>query len=243
MKPVSLSRKVHKWLFLFVGIQALLWTLSGTYMVVMDLDFIHGDHLVKNLREPLPADREEFIPTQELLKRFQGITSIQLKALQANPYYVIQAEGGAHLVDARSGREVSPIDGDRARALAEHYYAGNLPASSVILVSENPPSEIGARALPLWRVNFDDRYGTSLYIDPNTGALATRRHDYWRAFDFLWMLHIMDYEEREDIHNPLLLIVTIVSLSGVLAGLILLFYSFGRRNKTAGTTTMAGGAQ
>ncbi|WOX06901.1 hypothetical protein [Microbulbifer pacificus] len=242
MKPASLSRKVHKWLFLFVGIQALLWTLSGVYMVVMDLDFIHGDHLVQNLREPLPADRGQLTPTAELLERFQGVKSIRLKALQTVPHYVIHTDDGAHLIDARSGSKVSPIDGDRARALAEHYYAGSLPASSVVLIAENPPPEIGARALPLWRVNFDDRYGTSFYIDPNTGALATRRHNYWRAFDFFWMLHIMDYEERENIHNPLLLTVTIVSLTGVLAGLILLFYSFGRRNKTASTTAAAGGA-
>lgn len=243
MQTAPLSRKVHKWLFLFVGIQALLWTLSGVYMVVMDLDFIHGDHLVKNLHEPLPADLGQLTPTQDLLERFQGVKSIQLKVLQTVPHYVIHTDAGAHLVDARSGGEVSPIDGDRARALAEHYYAGSLPATSIDLITENPPSEVPFRALPLWRVDFDDRYGTSLYIDPNTGALATRRHDYWRAFDFLWMLHIMDYEERENIHNPLLLTVTLVSLTGVLAGLILLFFSFGRRNKTTGTGAVAGGAQ
>ncbi|WP_160154723.1 hypothetical protein [Microbulbifer sp. ALW1] len=243
MQTASLSRKVHKWLFLFVGAQALLWTLSGVYMVVMDLDFIHGDHLVKNLREPLPMEQGTLAPTQVLLERYSGVKSIQLKALQASPYYVIQAADGTHLVDARSGSEVSPIDGDRARALAEHYFSGSLSAASAELITDNPPTELQSRALPLWRVNFDDRYGTSLYISPNTGALVTRRHNYWRAFDFFWMLHIMDYEERENIHNPLLLIVTLVSLTGVLAGLILLFYSFARREKAAGTAAAAGGAQ
>ena len=243
MSTATLSRKAHKWLFLFVGIQALLWTLSGVYMVVMDLDFIHGDHLVKNLHEPLPTQGATLAPTQVILERYSGVKSIQLKALQASPYYVIQAADGTHLVDARSGSEVSPIDGDRARTLAEHYYSGSVPAASVELIIDNPPTEIPSRALPLWRVNFDDRYGTSLYISPNTGALVTRRHDYWRAFDFFWMLHIMDYEERADIHNPLLLTVTLVSLTGVLAGLILLFYSFARREKAAGTAAATGGAQ
>ena len=242
MKTASLSRKVHKWLFLFVGAQALLWTLSGAYMVIMDLDFIHGDHLVRNLHEPLPEDLGQLSPTGELFERFDGVRSIQLKALQATPYYVVEASDRAHLIDARSGSEMPPVDATRARALAQHYYTGDLPAASVELIEDHPPSEIGGRTLPVWRVNFDDRYGTSFYIDPNTGALATRRHDYWRAFDFLWMLHIMDYEERENIHNPLLLSVAIVSLSGVLAGLILLFFSFGRRTKTAGTTA-TGGAQ
>ena len=242
MKSASLSRKVHKWLFLLVGLQALLWTLSGSYMVVMDLDFIHGDQLVKNLHEPLPADLGELAPTRAVLEQFEEVRSIQLKALQGKPYYVVITSDGAHLNDAHSGVVMPPVDRERARALAEHYYAGELPAASVERIENNPPSEIGAHRLPLWRVNFDDRYGTSLYIDPNTAALVTRRHDYWRAFDFMWMLHIMDYEARENIHNPLLLIVTIVSLTGVLAGLILLFYSFGRRNKSV-TTAPAGGAQ
>ena len=232
MKTASLSRKAHKWLFLFVGVQALLWTLSGVYMVIMDLDFIHGDHLVTNLHEPLPADLGPLAPTRELFERFSGVRSIQLKALQAVPYYVVQAGDGAHLVDARSGSELPSVDGPQARALAEHYYSGDLPAVSVELLERNPPPEIGARELPLWRVNFDDRYGTSFYIDPSTRALVTRRHDYWRAFDFLWMLHIMDYRERENIHNGLLLTVTPVSLAGVITGLILLYFRIRRRKKT-----------
>src|SRR3546814_3166183 len=41
-----LVRRTHKWLALVVGVQALLWTLTGFYMVVVHIDTIHGDHLV-----------------------------------------------------------------------------------------------------------------------------------------------------------------------------------------------------
>ncbi|WP_084535703.1 PepSY domain-containing protein [Microbulbifer donghaiensis] len=225
-----MTRKVHKWIFLFVGVQALLWTLSGAYMVVMDLDFIHGDHLVKNLEEPLPAATAELFSTIELLRDRTDVKSVQLKSIREKLFYVVRDADGAHLIDAHSGAEVSPLDQQTAIALAEYYYSGNQLASSAELITDNPPTELQSRPLPLWRVNFDDRYGTSFYIDPNTGALATRRHDYWRAFDFFWMLHIMDYEARENIHNPLLLIATLFSLVSVLAGLVLLFYSFGKRS-------------
>ncbi|UHQ56783.1 hypothetical protein [Microbulbifer sp. YPW16] len=243
MKTASLSRKIHKWLFLFVGIQALLWTLSGVYMVVMDLDFIHGDHLVKNLREPLPDNTAQLVPTEDLLREYSDPLSVQLKAIQGKPFYILRDNDGAHLVDARSGIEVSPIERDRAIELAEHYYTGEIAAGSAQLIEENPPTELQSRLLPLWRVDFDDRYGTSFYIHPDTGALVTRRHDYWRAFDFFWMLHIMDYEERADIHNPLLLTITLVSLSAVIAGLVLLFYSFGRRRDSVAASPQAGGAR
>ncbi|SEA46457.1 PepSY domain-containing protein [Microbulbifer marinus] len=229
MKTATISRKVHKWIFLFIGVQALLWTLSGFYMVVMNLDFIHGDHLVQNLREPLPATSAELFPSEALLRDRAGVKSVQLKSIREKLFYVVRDADGAHLLDAHSGTEVSPLDQQTAIALAEYYYTGDQPAASAELISDNPPTELQSRPLPLWRVNFDDRYGTSFYIDPNTGALATRRHDYWRAFDFFWMLHIMDYEARENIHNPLLLIATLFSLVSVLAGLVLLFYSFGKR--------------
>ena len=203
-------------------------------MVVMDLDFIHGDYLVRNLHEPLPVIPAELFPTEALLRERTGAKSVQLKSIRKKLFYVVRDNDGEHLFDARSGVEVSPLGQQTAIALAEYYYAGDLPADSAELISQNPPSEIQFRALPLWRVNFDDRYGTSLYIDPNTGALATRRHDYWRAFDFLWMLHIMDYKERDNIHNPLLLTAALFSLISVLAGLVLLLYSFGKR-RTANT--------
>ena len=42
-----LVRRTHKWLALVVGVQVLLWTLTGFYMVVVHIDTIHGDHLVR----------------------------------------------------------------------------------------------------------------------------------------------------------------------------------------------------
>src|SRR3546814_9748490 len=56
----------------------------------------------------------------------------------------------------------------------------------------------------LWRVEFADNSESTLYLSPQTGELIAKRHDLWRWFDFLWMFHIMDYEERADVNNTLL---------------------------------------
>ena len=160
-----------------------------------------------------------------------AVKSVELKAIRGKPFYVVRDSNGAHLHDAYSGDAISPLDQSAAIALAEYYFTGDQPAARAQLLTDNPPAEIPARILPIWRIDFDDQFGTSFYIDPNTGALVTRRHDYWRAFDFLWMLHIMDYEERADVHNSLLFYAAMFSLTSVLAGLLLLFYSFGTRRK------------
>ena len=43
MKAVRLSRVLHKWLGLLIGLQLLLWTASGFYMVAVPIEVIHGD--------------------------------------------------------------------------------------------------------------------------------------------------------------------------------------------------------
>ena len=63
MKSSLLSRSVHKWLALFVGLQLLVWAITGFYMVAIDLDFIHGDSLVRNLRTAPRTRRAASSPT------------------------------------------------------------------------------------------------------------------------------------------------------------------------------------
>lgn len=226
MQLAPLARKLHKWIFLFVGIQALLWTLSGFYMVAMNLDFIRGNPLVHNVQEPLPEFTAELFPTAQLLRDREGIKSVKLRAIGGVPYYIVHDHEGIRRHDAYTGAQQPPLDRDRAITLAESYFAGDAPVISAELISDNPPGEIPARILPIWRINFEDAFATSLYIDPTTAALVTRRHDYWRIFDFFWMLHIMDYRERADVNSPLLQSVILINLVGTLSGVVLLFYSF-----------------
>ena len=94
--------------------------------------------------------------------------------------------------------------------------------------------EIQTRALPLWRVDFDDWLQTSLYLHPDTGTLVTRRHRFWRWFDFLWMLDIMDYKARMDVNNGLLRVMTALGLVTVLSGAWLLYFSFRPRRAAGG---------
>jgi hypothetical protein len=64
---------------------------------------------------------------------------------------------------------------------------------------------------------------------PGSGELVTRRHRFWRWFDFLWMLHIMDYESRENVNNALLRVATGVGVTLALSGLWLVYFRFLRR--------------
>ena len=234
------SRLAHKWLAVAVGIQLLLWAVSGFYMVVVDLDFIHGDPLVRNLKPGLDISRR-FVTFDSLRRDRSDINAIRLRALpdDGSAVYEIITAAGIELVDARTGDRMSPLPETRVAELARAYYAGNgdVVRATLIASEADKPSEIQSQPLPLWRVDFDDWLETSLYLHPDTGVLATRRHRFWRWFDFLWSLHIMDYRERSDVNNWLLRIASVLGTTTVISGLWLTWFSFGffqrRRRKRA----------
>jgi uncharacterized iron-regulated membrane protein len=229
MSFARIARLGHRWLALLVGWQLAIWFLSGLYMAVVDLDFIHGDTLVRNLSTPVRLD--EAVALGTIRAGRDDVHAIVLRTLpdQAQPVYEVTRASGTELIDARTGTRMAPFDEGRVRALAAAYYAGRGSVDRARLLTRPAelPGEIRGRRPPIWRVDFDDWTATSLYLDPDTGRLVTRRHRFWRWFDFLWSLHIMDYVEREDVNNPLLRVAAPLAFVTAAFGGWLAFHSFG----------------
>jgi len=232
LKSPVIARSLHKWLGLFVGLQVLIWLGTGLYMVLVDIDFIHGDPLVRNMQKTVLVPDLSMPGIASLREQYQDATKISLRPVMGKTFYGVTTVDHRYLVDPETGEVKSPLDEKTAREIAKYHYAGEAQVSNASLISSNPPSEIQTRRLPLWRIDFNDRFASSFYIDPYNGSLATRRHQYWRIFDFLWALHIMDYQDRSDAHNRLLIAAQIAGLTFGITGLWLLLYSFsGRRRK------------
>ena len=223
-----LARKTHKWLGLFIGIQVVIWSLSGLYMTVVHIDTIHGDHLIRpappastvaaNLSDPLA------------LAAANRATSVRLVFVRGRPAFALQTERGEKLVDASKGTALLPLSESEVRAIARTTYTGAEKIASARLIT-TIPGEIRGRKPPLWRVEFAHWNKPTLYLSPSTGELVSRRHELWRVFDFVWMLHIMDYDERENVNNTLLRVFTWGALLMSSSGVWLLFYSFHRKKK------------
>jgi hypothetical protein len=217
-------RRAHKWLTLFAATQLLLWLGSGVYMVVMDLDFIHGDSLVVQKSEPINTEKLT-LTLDDVLLRYPNVSQLRLFAVHGVAYYQFSVDGNTLLLNANTGQVPTLLTQTQAMASAQSYYRGeDLPISATLFLDE-PPAEISPKLLPVWQVNFTP-LNTSLYLNASTGALVSKRHDYWRLFDIMWMLHIMDYDTRSDIHNPLLSIMALLALLTALAGIALTYISF-----------------
>jgi hypothetical protein len=107
--------------------------------------------------------------------------------------------------------------------LAKHYYSADDEISEIELLTDNPPFELSKRHLPVYRINFDAFASPSLYINANSGKVVTKRHEFWRLFDWVFRFHIADYQDGEP-DNLLLFWLSILGLFAAMTGLILTYY-------------------
>ena len=222
------ARKTHKWLGLFIGIQIVIWSLSGLYMTAVHIDTIHGDHLIRSPGTQQFDARELTDPLG--VAGTHKSQSVRLASMRGQPVYVVKSDDGEQAVDARTGSLVAPPSEQEIRKIAADTFTGSQPIASAQLITDIP-GEIRGRKPPLWRVEFDHWNKPTLYFSPVTGELVSRRHELWRIFDFVWMLHIMDYDERENVNNGLLRTFTWGAVLMALSGAWLLLYAFPKKKK------------
>ena len=197
-------------------------------MTAVHIDIIHGDHLIRTM-PPKGVEPVGLMDPLAAASPYRG-HSVRLASVRNQPAYVVLGDGGEWVVDARSGRPVLPPTETEIRQIAAATYTGGDPIASAALISDLP-GEIRGRKPPLWRVEFDQWNKPTLYFSPLTGELLSRRHELWRIFDFVWMLHIMDYDERENVNNPLLRVFTWGAVLMAMSGAWLLLFAFPRKKK------------
>lgn len=209
----------------FVGIQFLFWSVTGMYMVSMDIHFIHGESLAKPEPSKLELATVRY-SVKELAAAFPGAQAIRLSQSMGKPVYTfIDGDNGKQAVDALTGELLPLVDEIRAKAIARFYYAQQHEIDSLRLIThlDAMPAELSPRHLPVWQVIFDADATPTFYINQHTGAIVTKRHDYWRLFDWMWRFHIMDYDDGENVTNWFLLLIASLGLLAVISGAMLTY--------------------
>jgi hypothetical protein len=225
-KPFKVShilfRKIHKWVGLILGLQFVLWTFSGAIMAVLDMEKVggHSAPAVSTSTDPWPAD----LSAPKLAGPVEGLT---LRKLVGRPIYEVRDPQGLRLLDARTGAPVA-VDAALAEKIARSAFHHSAPTTSVQRLDK---ANLEARefAGPMWRVNFADEEKSSSYISIESGQALVNRGDTWRIWDFVWMLHNMDYVNRTSFNHPLIIFVAFGALWLSFTGFYLLFKSFRRR--------------
>tara|TARA_Y100000813_G_scaffold195566_1_gene177589 strand:+ start:259 stop:837 length:579 start_codon:yes stop_codon:yes gene_type:complete len=122
--------------------------------------------------------------------------------------------------------KVNKISHERAlQIVADKTYLK--PLSLIEITEDKPGSEYRGRDLPLYKIESSNKNSknVNIYIDPYSAKIVAIRSNQWRIWDFMWGLHIMDWNERDDIGNVFLKIFSILALLSAISGIYLFFYT------------------
>jgi hypothetical protein len=206
-------RKTHRYLGIFLGLQFLMWTISGLYFSWTDIDEIHGDHFKK---ESEPAVFEDL---NALSNANEKVYALELKEIAGEPYYWVNE---SKLIHARSGAYKPGISEEEALAIAHQHIKDELIVSEVHLIDETDAHhEYRGRDLPAYVISYTSDDKVTAYVSVKDGSFQTVRHRDWRWFDFLWMTHTMDYETRDDFNTTVLRAFSLLGLITVCSGFLL----------------------
>lgn len=225
-------RRLHKWIGLAVGLQVLLWMVSGFMMGLLSHEKVKGQHHRATLTaQPLLTEASTLLEPTAIFQQLRldpGIGNAVLMQFLGRPAYRLTVDGDPQLFDARSGQRIVVTE-EMAAEIAKRDYTGPGFLASVTAINA-PSMEVRRHEGSVWRVDFDDDEDTSLYVSADDGAVLERRNASWRLFDLFWMLHIMDYQGREDFNNALVILASLIAAWFSVTGIVLFFESFRRED-------------
>ncbi len=207
-------RWLHLWSGVIIGIQIILWVASGLVMVVRPLDEVRGT----TLRREAPA-----LSVPAGLPALQGVEKLELGQLLGRPVWKLTDGQGKRLLDATTGKPIA-ITAAQAEAIARAGTTLSGPATVSAITPASPASDW--RETAGYRVEFAD--DVRVYVN-SQGDIGAVRTPWWRFYDLFWGLHILDWQDRENTHGPVIIIATLMALGVVLTGAVLTVRHFWRR--------------
>jgi uncharacterized iron-regulated membrane protein len=208
-------KKFHKYLSLFISIQLLLWTISGIFFSFNKIEEVRGEHLKKpEIQEPFSVNEAKFTSDSATITYHKRLSDLVVEVKSSNGIKYFDQKG--NLVNKLS------LD-DAKNIVTQRTYLS--PTKILEITEPEEGSEFRGRSLPLYKVESLSNEGKviNIYLNPYSGKIEALRSNQWRAWDFFWALHIMDWDKREDFSNTLLRIFSILALFSALSGIILFF--------------------
>lgn len=224
-----LFRKVHKWLGLLIGLQVLVWVVTGSLISVLDARTVGGGLTRQALPSRLStANIGRLVGVEQLPLAQKKIRSVQLESFFSHAVYRVTLADSKQMFNAQTGR-LLVIDEALAEQIARASYrgAGQLVSSQKLVQGSDE-----MRGVPgaLWRSDFSDSVATRVYVSAEDGSMLAHRNNRWELVDFLLMLHFMDYARADNFNNPQIIVVAFGTLWLAFSGLLLVFNSFSRND-------------
>ena len=225
----------HRWVGLVISVQLLAWSVGGFAFTLLVLDDVRGERERRRDPRTIVRTTDVTIDVRAALARGsecggEAARAVLQMRLGRAVYDLYDArDKPLCTVDATSGAVRKEITSDEAVALAKLDFAPSAAVVSVRRIDRDAPIEYRGKPLPAFMVTFDHPKVPHVYVAAATGEITARRNARWRLHDFFWMLHVMDYKERESYNHALITVASVMAIATALTGLILQTYRLGRR--------------
>lgn len=218
-------RKIHKWASLLVGLQVIIWVVSGLVFNVIDHQKARGNTYRQALT-PTVSLNVNLIPVEHLLNAYPNTIELNQTSILSQPYYLLTQQQGLyrhfsnnyHIVNAVTG-QLTLVDKPLAIAIAKASYNGPGDITSATLITP-PIADFIKHKNPSWQVNFNDKLATSVYVEQGSGRVIGHSNSDKRFADFFYMLHFMDYGSAGNFNTVQIKLFAFITLWLTLTGLI-----------------------
>lgn len=229
------TKKSHRYLGVFIGIQFVMWTVGGFYFSWTNINEIRGDHLRSETAE---RDFGEGLVTPsaaiaEVKAKENGakVRRLNLSSVLGEPVYEIGYESADRgmktvLADARTGELREPITKEQALEIAKRGLSKPSDVISTELLTEGQVGghhEYREKPLPAYAITYSEPANLVVYVSQETGRVESVRTTAWRVFDFFWLFHTLDFYGRDDINNYVLRAFSVLGLVTLASGYVLFF--------------------
>ena len=228
------TRKTHRYLGVFMGIQFLFWTLGGLYFSWNNMDDVHGETLLKQEKKYFPfvdfSKVQKGIDSLEIEVTIDSVHSLNLIEAFGKPLvqfkYFKNSDLKIQLIEAETGKLRNAFSGQECLELAEQQLKEPIPILKAEFLEKhttNAHHEYRKKPLTAYAFTLDDPTKTTIYVSTELGQITSVRNNNWRRFDFLWMLHTMDYTTRDYITNWVLRIFSVLGILTIFSGFYLFY--------------------
>src|SRR5688572_11205488 len=167
-------RKLHKWLGLVIGLQVVLWAVSGLMFAWLDPDAVDAAGSVRAVE---PAVLSSTMLTREpatWLGDYPAPDLYDVRAIRLADRWVwrVELRDRVELRSVEDGARVN-VDEPWLRRLAFERYAGG---GRLVAATLQTQPDIASRAGgPVWQAQFDDAQRTALYFAADDGHFIVAR--------------------------------------------------------------------
>ncbi|WNC72309.1 PepSY domain-containing protein [Thalassotalea psychrophila] len=223
---MRLVRKIHKWVSVIIGIQLLLWLLSGIFFNMMDHTKAAGNTFKNRAHQHVEVEQALLVEPLSVLQANKASISLVQTQLLEQPYYLLTHTKGLYkhfenhytLINAYTGEQVI-VDNELAVKLAKQSYTGPGEVISTKLL-HYPLDDFPKQKNASWQINFADDINSSVYIEAGSGRVVGHSDDDKRFADFFFMLHFMDYGNVGSFNSVQMMLFAFITLWLSLTGLI-----------------------